>query len=293
MLGVILIISAIALAALAGIVGLMRFIAKGMRGGAKRGIVLAAAFVAAIVITDAVASYTSIYYVKPPGLLLAVAACVAVVAVLFVTLGRGIQWKPAYVVALVGLGLVSMVLFAITAMALTGLVKPPFPYATRARQIADANGFEVLMPLGEQLQTDSLPIDPLPAPDAGVYLAYERFTLEERKAGSGSAKGPLKERLRKARTEKAAETKIAETTVLGVPALTAEYRITPPEGAHGPAYATKFQRETKLIFELDGVEVRLVSFSTERERNGKFVPFPSLTTSQLLAIAKTLRRPAP
>lgn len=291
MLGVFLAIGAIALVALAGAVALVRFIAKGTMGGATRGVVLAVAFVLAVLVTDALASYTSVYYVKPLGWVLAVAACGAVVIALFVTLGRGLRWEPLRVLALVGLGLVSMVLFGALAMGLSGLVKPPLPYTTRARQIAEANGFGVLMPPGEQLQTDSLPIDPLPAPDAGVSLVYERFTLEERKVGTGSAKGPLEERLRAALTEKATETTVTTATVLGVPAVYAEYRIAPPEGAQGGAYAPKFQRETKLIFELGGVEVRLRSFSFERESGGEFVPFPSLTTSELAAIAKTLKPP--
>jgi len=66
----------------------------------------------------------------------------------------------------------------------------------------------------------------------------------------------------------------------------------PPEDEQDAAYAPRFRRETKLIFELDSVEVRLRSFSYEQERGGKFVPFPSLTTSELADIAETLK-PAP
>lgn len=291
MLGVVLVVGVIALVALAGAAALVRFVAKGMTGDSTRGMVLAAVFVLAVLVTDALASYLSVYYVKPLGWVLAVAACAAVVIALFVTLGRGLRWEPLRVLALVGLGLVSMVLFGTLALALSGVVQPPLPYTTRARQIAEANGFGVLMPPGEQLQTDSLPIDPLPPPDAGVSLVYEHFTLEERKAGSGSAKGALEDRLRAALTEGATEAKVTTTTVLGAPAVFAEYRIAPREGAQGAAYAPKFQRETKLIFELGGVEVRLRSFSFERLIGGEFVPFPSLTTSDLAAIARTLKPP--
>lgn len=291
MLGVFLVIGGITLAALAGAVALVRVIAKGTTGGATRGVVLAAMFVLGVLVTEALASYVSVFYVKPLGWVLAVAASLAVVIALFVALGRGLRWEPLRVLALVGLALVSTVLFGTVAMALSAVVKPPLPYITRARQIAGANGFRVLMPPGEQLQTDSLPIDPLPAPDAGVSLVYEHFTLEERKVGSGSAKGALEERLRAALTEKATEVTVTTTTVLGAPAVCAEYRIAPPEGAQGAAYAPKFQRETKLIFELGGVEVRLRSFSGERESGGEFVPFPSLTTSELVAIAETLKPP--
>jgi hypothetical protein len=293
MLGVFLVIGGIALAALAGAVALVRVIAKGTTGGATRGVVLAAAFVLAVLVTVALASYVSVYYVKPLGWALAVAACVAVLIALFVTIGRGLRWEPLRVLALVGLALLSTVLLGAFAMALSGVVKPPLPYTTRARQIAEANGFGLLMPPGEQLQTDSLPIDPLPAPDAGVSLVYERFTLEERKVGSGSAKGALEDRLRAALTERATEVTVTTTTVMGAPAVLAEYRVAPPEGAQGAAYAPEFQRETKLIVELGDVEVRLRSFSTERESGGEFVPFPSLTTAELAAIAETLEPSSP
>ncbi|RJQ51635.1 MAG: hypothetical protein C4521_12120 [Actinobacteria bacterium] len=290
MLGVVLVITAIALAAFAGAVVLARFVAKGMAGAPRRGILLTTLFALAVFVADALASYLSVYYVKPIGWILAAAVSVAAAAAaLFVTLGRGVRWKPPRVLALMGLGLVSTVLFGILAMALSGVVDPPLPYATRARQIAEANGFEVLMPPGERLQTESLPIEPLPAPDAGVSLAYEHFMLEERKAGSGSAKGAFDVRLRTMLTAEADEVEVTTATVLGAPALCAEYRAAPPEGAQGAAYAPKFQRETVLIFELRGVEVRLRSFSGERESGGRFVPFRSLTTSELAAIAGTLR----
>jgi len=290
-LGVALVIGGIALTALAVAVALAWFISRGTSGGTRRGAVLALAFVVAVLVTEALASYMSVYYVKPLGWVLAVAAGASVVIALFAALGVGVRWQVPRVVALVGLGLVSTVLFGMLAMALSGVVRPPLPYTTRARQIAEANGFGVLMPPGEQLQTDSLPIDPLPAPDAGVSLAYETFTLEERKVGSGAAKGPFEERLRAAVTERATEVTVTKTTVLGVPAVAAEYIIAPPKGAEGAAFAPKFQRETKLIFELGDVEVRLRSFSGERESEGEFVPFPSLATSELEAIAETLRPP--
>lgn len=292
MLGVALVIGGITLVALAGAVALARFIAKSSTWGAGRGALLAAAYVLAVLVTAAVGSYTSIYYVKPVGLILAVAASAAVLIALFVTLGRGLRWEPLRVVALVGLAFVSMVFFGISVMGLSGLVEPPFPYTTRARQIAEANGFSVLMPRDQELQTDSLPIDPLPAPDKGVWLAYETFELEERKAGVGSAKGPLEARLREAITDTATEVSVKTATVGGTPAVVAEYRIPPPEGVSGSEFAPKFQRETKLIFERDGVEVRLRSSAGERERDGEFVPFPSLTTAELVAIAETLELPA-
>jgi hypothetical protein len=292
-LGVALVIGGIALAALAGAVALSWFIARGTAGGARRGALLCAAFMVAVLVTVALAAYVSVYYVKPVGWVVAVAASAAVAIALFVSLGRRVRWGAPRVLALVGLGLLSTVLLGMLAMALTGLVDPPLPYTTRARQIAQANGFAVLMPRGEELQTDSLPVDSLPPPDAGVSLAYEDFMLEERKVGSGAATGPLEERLRAAITEKATEVTMTETTVRGAPAVAAEYLIAPPEGAKGGAFAPRFQRETKLIFELGDVEVRLRSFSTERESEGDFVPVPGLTTTELAAVAEALRPPPP
>ncbi|HEX9093671.1 MAG TPA: hypothetical protein VF902_06780 [Coriobacteriia bacterium] len=288
-----LVFGVIGLVALAGAVALAIFIGKGSKRGTALGVLMAVLFAVSVAGAIVVQAVASIFYVMPVAWMVALAGAVVVALGLFAVNGAAVRWEPVRLVALVGLAVASAVVFGMVAM-YTGPVSL-FPIDTRARQIAEASGFVVLLPSGQSFDNGSLPVDVLSgmeerfAEDKGVWLAYKGFQLEERKVGSGLAQGTLAARLRAGLPRDAKDAKVTTVTVLGQPGMAADYTMVPT----GPFVAEgKTDTGAMVLFETDGVDVRLSSTSGERESNGQWVPFDALTVEELVRIAETLK-PSP
>jgi len=171
------IFAVVALVILAGAVALGWSVARA--GGPRTwlwcllGIVIAASlFVAQIV---------QIQYRPTAVWLIALGAGLIAALVLFVRIGADVSWRGGRVAALVGMVLVVIVAFVFVAMAMPAgdLFVPLFE--DRAQQMAEAQGFDVLLAHDETMFTEYLPVDEVGSGD-GVQIMYERFTLVERAA---------------------------------------------------------------------------------------------------------------
>jgi hypothetical protein len=285
----ILITSAMGLAALLAAAWLIRFIAGSTIRSKGRTTLLSTAFVVAIAIGASIWSLASVYYATPASWIAAIGLSGLAVVILFGLVGADVGWRPLVAVALVGLSVVTFVL--VLALGLNGVLPGSQPSTqlldVRAAQIAQADGFTVLIPASQSFQTDGLPVDALPAPDKGVSLSYERFTIEERKAGTGQATGSLEDRLAAAFPGRPSKTNVTTPTVQGQPAVTAEFDFLPETGADFSRPTT--EHGALVIFVSGRVEVRLMSRSGVRQNNGRSVRFSNLTAQELLGIAETLR----
>ncbi|MDP1809238.1 MAG: hypothetical protein Q8L35_06860 [Actinomycetota bacterium] len=286
---------AIGALAFAGAAALIKLIGKNSVRGRARTTWLCAAFALAAIVAIGMWAYASIYYVKPVGWIVALAAAGITVATLFALIGMDVRWRPNRLLALVGLFIAAGIAFSAFSMMMSGIiglnVEGIFPYTTRARQIAEAKGFTALMPKRQKLQTDSLPIDALPAPDQGVSFVYEGFNLQERKAKKSMTEADLKKLVAPGASptqevKVTSDAKVTSHTVQGKPAVAVEDQVI---RSGGPGATPKKDTYTVLVLELDGVDVRLSASSGEKlSSDGTWVPFRALTVEQLVKIAETL-----
>lgn len=171
------IFAVVALAILAGAVALGRFVAKA--GGPRTWLwcLLLGAVVAA---TLFVAQIVQILYRPTAPWLIALAAGLIAAVALFIRIGADVSWRGARVAALAGMVLVVIVALGFTAVAMPAgdLFVPLFE--ARAQQMAEAQGFQVLLAPDERLFTEYLPVTEAESADGGVQIEYERFTLLER-----------------------------------------------------------------------------------------------------------------
>lgn len=281
----------IALLTLVGVVLLIRFIAG---GGGPRTLLWAVLVVFAVIIAGMLLQIATIYYKVPFGWAVAVAAAILVVIALLVRIGMDVAWKAPRVLALVGLLVASLITLTIAMIGVPigGLFVPMFE--ARAQQIVEEDGFVVLVAHDEKLSLDSMPIDQ-PEDKNGVTLWYERFTLLERKAD-----GPLdyadlaklvpvgKEPLGYDGPGIPADARYAEFRVSINPALGVEYEATPLEKAVSDP-STDLMRV--LVFERDGVEVRIVSQGGMRYLGSgeRYEPYEPLSFAELMDIAEALK----
>jgi hypothetical protein len=183
----------------------------------------------------------------------------------------------------------SVLLFALLAVAAPGLGNI-FPFETTARQIGEANGFVVVLPTGQKMNTGSAPVSPLESPGQGVWIDYEGFTVEERKAsGADLAKLIAVGSRPFAGSEPIpSDASTSSPLVSGATAYSAEYTPVPKQVAEENPPPGK-RTAAFLVFEKDGVEVRLFSGSTEQLDNGKWVMVPGRTVAQLVKIAESMQ----
>lgn len=278
----------IALVAIVAFILLVVFLAK--RGG-PRTILWALLLPAAATLTLVALSLAMIYYEVPLWAWAAVAACVIGLVVVFVLLGRSVQWKALPVVAAVAL-----VPVAVTLGTLVLMVIPLAPTAlleARAQQIAEANGFTAYLPPDEQMQADYQPVNALPEPDAGLSIEYERFLLQQRKADPPLTAEDLEALVAPGATPIGdrqplpADVTTTDQTVQGNPAIWAAYVDVPPEAMDKPGEGG--EPTTLLVFGLDGVEVILWSTTWyDCTPDGECTEMPPLTAEEFVSIADTL-----
>ena len=283
----------IALIALGGTYLLARHVAAD--GGPRTGL-WAGLLVVIVVAVSFAAQIVSIYYRPPIGWLIALALAAVGAVALFIRIGRDVQWRGSRVAAVVGMLVVADITLVLAMIALPfGSMLVPL-FEASAQQMAEADGFDILLAPDETMFTEYKPITKLDA-DAGggVQVQYEHFTLLERKADGpldhtalgrvlASGVDPLVTGGPRI-TDDAAYT---ETTVDGRPALGVEYADRNAVEKQGMAH----ESVRVLAFERDGVEVRIFSHGWQRfdPDTGAYTQVDALSFDELLRIAASLAR---
>lgn len=284
-------VGAIAAAALTGIVLLIRFISS----GDARTALWAVALVLATAIAAVFAQLASIYYTMPIGWLVAIGVAMLVVVALVWRIGTDAEWKLPKVIALAAVMLLSMVALTFVAIAApTGKLLTPL-FETRASQIAEANGFELLLPAGAEMNTDEgLPVDET-ADGEGVTLGYSRFVLVERAAEGLLDHDELAERARPGMrpvgdigpgSEIPEDVEYTELRLDSRPALGVSYKAVTEENLDD---ALGLDDVRLLLLERDGVQIVLYSQgSMEYQSDESYAPRPPLAFEELMRIAESL-----
>jgi hypothetical protein len=285
------VIGAIGVIAAATVVALVLYISKAHRQR-RATTQLSVALVIAFYIASVIQSYTSVYYRAPAWLVALTVVFWGAVAALFVLIGRDVHWRPTAVAALVGLMFATGAVFFAFGMATDLGGEAFFPYTMRARQIAEAKGFQALLPSGQQLQLDSLPIDALPSPENGFYAVYKGFTLEERKATGPMTTGDLNTLAARGPSgmmgvvvQQGAQ--VTTATVGGFPAAAISYEFVSSVNVPGAP-----PRETGAIVKVRIGDVEALLFSTsgmKEKLNGGWTPYKGLSVEELMKIAETLK----
>lgn len=175
----------VALVILAGAAALGWLVAKGGRPRTGLLCVLLGLIIAA---TLFVAQIVQIQYRPTVPSLVALGAGLIAMMALFIAIGRDVGWKGARLAALAGMMAVVVVAFVFIAMAMpSGDLFVPL-FESRAQQMAEEQGFEVLLARDEAMFTEYLPVTEM-GPGDGVQIQYERFTLVERAGGWRSQPG--------------------------------------------------------------------------------------------------------
>ena len=266
---------------------LVRFLARSSTRPGKRTMWLAIGLIGAVFLAAGISSYASIYYRIPPGWIAAVAVAWIGVLTLVILIAIDVRWKPTRLLAIAGLFAVAGIGYALLAMSVPSAGNV-FPFETAAKQIGEANGFVVVLPAGQKMDLGSKPIAPLD-PDKGLWVDYEGFSLEERKAsGADLAKlvavgsvpmvggWPIP-----------SDATTSSPTVAGTTAYGVEYAI---KEKSGPATGSGGgSRVTFLVLEKDGVDIRLFSEGYERLEGGKWVTYPNLSIAELAKIAESMQ----
>lgn len=287
----IIVIGAIAAAAFTGIVLLIRFISS----GDTRTALWAVALVLATATAAVFAQIASIYYTMPIGWLVAIGVAMLVVVALVWRIGTDAEWKLPKVIALAAVMLLSMVALTFVAIAAPAgeLLTPLFE--TRASQIAEANGFEPLLPTEAELNTDAgLPVDDT-ADGEGLTIGYTRFVLVERAAEGPLDHDELTERARPGTrpvgdigpgSEIPEDAQYTELQLGARPALGVSYKAVTEENLDD---VLGLDEVRLLLFERDGVQVVLYSQgSMEYQSDGSYTPRSPLSFDELVRIAESL-----
>jgi hypothetical protein len=259
-------------------------------------VVRAVVFVAVVAVAFVASMLAPVLYRVPAGVLAGLAAAwvAAGIAAAWLVRALGPAAKTYARVA----GMLLATVFAATAlMMVSPLGAPVALFEVRAAQIAEASGFGLLVPEGAEMVTDYLPVTALAAPDAGVSIEYERFTLQERPAKGEAAEADLRALVAPGESPlgQAEVSRDASVTVLAVngrPAVGVTFVQVPKEAAVKPMSSA--DTVTVLVCQVDGVDVRLESHATDRysgPREGggaNFEHVPALGVPELAAIAETL-----
>ncbi|MBA4370809.1 MAG: hypothetical protein C0418_04440 [Coriobacteriaceae bacterium] len=250
---------------------------------------LGVALAAAAFVATGVLGIASINYRWPVGWIAAVVVAVVVLVGLFVLLGRDIGWTAARVLGLVGLLALGSLAFGTIMTGGVGASRLQQLYATRASQIAEANGFVALMPRDVQLPTDMLPVEALP--DGGLMLSYNGFEMQERKELATITEGDLRQIVAPGATPirdvvVPGDARVTTLTVNGLPAVAVEFDYAP--GGSVMKEGPKATKTTMLVTVLDGVEVRFWSVGGERLVDSGWEPFGALSPAELAGLAESM-----
>ncbi|NTU89303.1 MAG: hypothetical protein HGA54_05255 [Actinobacteria bacterium] len=249
--------------------------------------------IAAFVCTGVV-TLARINYVIPIGWIIGIALAVVVVVGLFIYIGKGVKWRIPKLVATVGVLVVACLMFSAPYAFDVGVKTLQPLQADRAGQIAESNDFLALLPPEQNMKVMyGYHVEPLDDPDVGFEIYYEDFTLQERK-GSGASVAEL-EMLLAAGSRPMGQVAeaitsggmITKTMVQGQPAVAIEFTFSGDPEKSKESGAQKIDHYTILVFELQGVDVRMTSWSGVTMPDGSFDPLgPSV--EDLVTIAETM-----
>lgn len=280
-----------ALIAVAVVVVLARVIA---RGGGPRTSLWLALLALSVVLGSFLASIAAVYHRMPVGWIAILVLAAAVLVALFVRVGRDLSWHVGRLFGVAGLLVATLVLATLAMMFLPmgGLLIPVFE--TAAAQIADENGFTLLLPPGEEFITDYNPIREIDG--EGVSLEYKGFTIQER-----NAEGALDEdALRSVLDEGTSPIGDGGPPIPG--SATYEVFEVGNDPALGVEYDDSMAAEKQslgvetvrvLALERDGVEVRIYSHGWMEYEGGtgaqeRYTPVDAMPFEEMLAIARSL-----
>lgn len=288
---------AIAVAVLAGLVVLARLVA---RSGGPRTMLWLVLLAVGVALASVLGQVASVYYRLPLGWIVVLVLAAVVLIALFLQAGRDLSWKSLPMFGVVGvlIGALILTTMAMIALPTGGFMKPLFEI--RAQQIAEEAGFDVLVPAGVELETDfGLPVNAVGNAE-GVSLHYSWLTLVER-----AATGPLDYAELKALMSAGSDplgvgdvngggggpdvpegAEYAELEVDGRPALGVSYKSVTEEKPGPGAIPDPLNA---LLFEIDGVEVRMLSQGgMDYQPDGSYVQRPPLTFDELIELAESL-----
>ncbi|MRS11909.1 MAG: hypothetical protein EG823_02405 [Actinobacteria bacterium] len=291
---------AIAVGALAGLIALGVFIAK---GGGRLTWLWLALLASAVIVAMQFWSIAGIYFHMPFGWILALVSAVLVVVALFVLVGKSLAWHRLRVVATVGLVFLTFVLSTVALIALpVGELYEPI-FEARGGQIAKDAGFDALYPEGYQLKLDYLPIDAIRIDGSveGLIAQYEGFNVQERKAADDVSIAYFKGLLASGEDPLGyggaipADVTTEELSVEGEPAFGIEYVLGASGKPGSESDPSGKQSTTRLLgFSTGGVEVLIFSEgrmeyrggTRENERHEWVEP---MSFDELVAVAESLR----
>lgn len=216
-------------------------------------------------------TYAGYYYTMPVWAIavLVLLAAGAIVALVFAV--KGARHKVWTIVAAVAALLVAL------AAALPLFFVMPAPVEARARQIADAADFKVVLPSGEKLEVkDAWGYDPSTNLVNGVFTAhYAHFEVQERAQASELTTAQLEGVAKEMNPGEPTRSTIVvdskdQLTILGRPALGVAWHEQMPGKSGGSGAYVMFQPE--------GVVVKLTSDATDQS---------GLSVDELAGLAKT------
>ncbi len=220
-----IIVGVIGVVALVGGVVLASFVVRGIERRGKAAAMVggfAFALIAALVDLVLLAVYGT-----GPVLIAGMAVALLAVALLFLLVGREGKWRWTRMLALFGVAVMCMLLTFVGGMVLGDRIA-----SARAAQIAQAQGFEVLLPGWLPAMHDvegliNVPpgnatisltwVEEVSEPDAGVWLGHNGLDVCERKTGTGLSLTQLESKLPTDATR-------TQITIRGQPALLVEYK---------------------------------------------------------------------
>ncbi len=206
----------------------------------------------------------SITYIWPMSWIVGVSILAVGAVVLIVIIGRDVRFRPLRLVAVAGLVLMAAIMFGnLVSWNIEYAFTEPL-YVTRAEQIAKANGFNALLAPDQHFAFDyGYLVGMPPGSKEGLQIDYEDApTVQERKA-SGASVAELKKLVEPGARPYGgdsdivipADASVTTLTVQGQPAVAAEWTFIPPEAVKPGAVQSVTNHV--LVFELDGVEVRV------------------------------------
>ena len=245
-----------------------------------------------------------INYEIPAGWIVAVVAAGLLVVGLIVLIGRDVKWKPVSLAALAGMLLMVLLMYVPLGMFGVGHELTLPIVMNRAEQIGAANGFTPLIAPDDEIRYDyGYSVDPLEGSPGGLgieYLSSARrgmtYVVQERK-GTGASVADLEDMVAEGANPLGGEdgeiperATVIKKTVQGKPAVAVVYTFQPPgankESASGKGGDTKVFAKAVLVFELDGVDVRMGNEAGEANPSADWTP--ESLADDLAATAETL-----
>jgi hypothetical protein len=169
-------------------------------------------------------------------------------------------------------------------------------YAKRTAAMAESQGFAGLLRADRRLSTESLPVEEMAAPDAGIWLSYPDCMVQERKLAAPRTHAELRKLVAPGSRPLGpdspampADAEITTMTVAGAPALGVVFLALPPR-ASGDAPPPIREKTMLLLAQVRGVDVRIASQDVLKEEGqGSWAPQTGLSLDALARIAESLR----